>query len=147
MKIMKQKDDKVYVIVNAPKGVIVEEMIINEVITPPSPSSAGLYECENDRMIIRSAGDYIFTKQEDAVHQQNVFLKTNTTIYNAPKIIKNVPGYVLEETLEALRVFGNAYNAWKRETCADRDLVGAYVSIQKILHGEELTGMERLLGK
>lgn len=144
---MKQKGDKVYVIVNAPKGVVVEEMVITEVVTPSGPSSSGLYECENDRIIIRSVGDYIFTKQQDAVYQQSVFLETNTTIINTIKVIKNVPGYVLEEALEALRVFGNAYDAWKRETCADRDLVGAYVSIQKVLRGEELSGMERLVGK
>jgi hypothetical protein len=144
---MKQKGDKVYVIVDAPKGVVVEEMVITEVVTPESPSSAGLYECENDRIIIRSNGDYVFTNQVEAVYQQSVFLKTNTTIHNTPKVIKNVPCYVLEEALEALRVFGNAYDAWKRETCADRDLVGAYVSLQKVLRGEELTGLERLLGK
>lgn len=144
---MKQKGDKVYVIVNAPKGVVVEEMVITEVVTPSGPSSSGLYECENDRIIIRSVGDYIFTKQQDAVYQQSVFLETNTTIITTIKVIKNVPGYVLEEALEALRVFGNAYDAWKRETCADRDLVGAYVSIQKVLRGEELSGLERLLGK
>lgn len=138
---MKQKGDKVYVIVDAPKGVVVEEMVITEVVTPESPSSAGLYECENDRIIIRSTGDYIFTDQAEAVYKQSVFLETNTTIHNAPKVIKNVPGYVLEEALEALRVFGNVYDAWKRETCADRDLVGAYVSIQKVLRGEEPTGM------
>jgi hypothetical protein len=144
---MKQKGDKVYVLVNAPKGVVVEEMVITEVVTPESPSSAGLYECENDRIIIRSNGDYVFTNQVEAVYQQSVFLKTNTTTFNTPKFIKNVPGYVLEEALEALRVFGNAYKAWERKTCADRDLVGAYVSIQKVLRGEELTGLERLLGK
>lgn len=144
---MKQKGDKVYVIVDAPKGVVVEEMVITEVVTPESPSNAGLYECENDRIIIRSTGDYIFENQPDAVYKQNVFLQTNTTTFNSPKVIKNVPGYVLEEALEALRVFGNAYDAWKRETCADRVLVGAYVSIQKVLRGEELTGMERLVGK
>lgn len=144
---MKQKGDKVYVLVDAPKGVIVEEMVITEVVTPESPSSSGLYECENDRIIIRSVGEYIFTNQVDAVYQQSVFLKTNTTFINTPKVIKNVPGFVLEEALEALRVFGNAYDAWKRETCADRSLVGAYVSIQKVLCGEELSGMERLLGK
>lgn len=144
---MKQKGDKVYVLVNAPKGVIVEEMVIKEVVTSESSSSSGLYKCENDRIIICSTGDYIFTRQQDAVYQQNVFLKTNTTIFNTPNIVKNVPGYVLVEALEALRVFGNAYDAWKRETCADRDLVGAYLSIQKVLRGEELSGMERLLGK
>lgn len=144
---MKQKGDKVYVIVDAPKGVVVEEMVITEVVTQESPSSTGLYECENERIIIRSTGDYIFENQPDAVYKQNVFLQTNTSIFNTPKVVKNVPGYVLEEALEALRVFGNAYDAWKRETCADRDLVGAYVSIQKVLRGEELTGMERLLGK
>lgn len=144
---MKQKGDKVYVLVNAPKGVVVEEMVITEVVTPESHSSVGLYKCENDRIIIRSTGDYIYTKQEDAEYQQTVFLETYTTIHNTPEVIKNVPGYVLEEALEALRVFGNAYDAWKRETCADRDLVGAYVSLQKVLRGEELTGMERLVGK
>ncbi len=144
---MKQKGDKVYVIVDAPKGVVVEEMVITEVVTQEGPSGTGLYECENDRIKILSNGDYIFTEQAEAVYQQSVFLKTNTTIHNTPKVIKNVPAYVLEEALEALRVFGNAYDAWKRETCADRDLVGAYVSLQKVLRGEEPTGMERLLGK
>ena len=144
---MKQKGDKVYVLVDAPKGVVVEEMVITEVVTQESTSSTGLYECENDRIIIRSTGDYVFTKQEDAVYKQSVFLKTGTTTFNKPTTVKNVPGYVLEEALEALRVFGNAYDAWKRETCADRDLVGAYVSLQKVLRGEELTGLERLLGK
>ena len=121
---MKQKGDRVYVLVDAPKGVILEEMVITEVVTPESNHSAGLYECENDRIIIRSSGDYSFTNQEEAEYQQSVFLKTNTTIQNTPNIVKNVPGYVLEEALEALRVFGNADDAWKRETCADRDLVG-----------------------
>ena len=144
---MKQKGDKVYVIVDAPKGVIVEDMVITEVITPSDHFRAGLYECENARIIIRSTSDYIFTNHAEAVYQQSVFLKTNTTIHNTPTVIKNVPGCVLEGALEALRVFGNAYDAWKRETCADRDLVGVYVSIQKVLRGEELSGMERLLGK
>ena len=144
---MKQKGDKVYVLVNAPKGVIVEEMVITEVVTPESHNSAGLYECENDRIIIKSSADYIFTKREDAEYKQQVFNDTSTTIHNKPTVVKNVPGYVLEEALEALRVFGNAYEAWERKTCADRDLIGAYVSLQKVLRGEELTGLERLLGK
>lgn len=76
---MKKQGDKVYVLVSTKKGVVVEEMVITEVVTQESPFGAGLYECENGRIIIRSNGDYIFINQVEAVYQQSVFLKTNTT--------------------------------------------------------------------
>ena len=55
-----------------------------------------------------------------------------------------VPKYVLESIENTLRRWANINNSYRKESCLDRDTIGNLVCIEKLLKGEELTGMERL---
>ena len=55
-----------------------------------------------------------------------------------------VPKYVLESIENTLRRWANINNSYLKSSCLDRDTIGNLVAIEKLLNGEELTGMERL---
>ena len=55
-----------------------------------------------------------------------------------------VPEYVLKSIENTLRRWANINDSYKKESCLDRDTIGNLNCINKLLNGEELTGMERL---
>ena len=55
-----------------------------------------------------------------------------------------VPEYVLLSIKNTLRRWANINDSYKKESCLDRDTIGNLNSINKLLNGKELTGMERL---
>lgn len=55
-----------------------------------------------------------------------------------------VPKFVLENIENTLRLWANTYDSYKKETCLDRETIGALNAVRKLLKGKEVTGMERL---
>lgn len=55
-----------------------------------------------------------------------------------------VPKYVLKNIENTLRLWANTHNSYSKETCLDRETIGALNCVRKLLKGKELTGMERL---
>ena len=55
-----------------------------------------------------------------------------------------VPKFILENLYQTLQTIARINNSYERETCIDRDIMRDLKCVDKLIKGEEITGMERL---
>lgn len=55
----------------------------------------------------------------------------------------SVPKWVLESIKDILRIQYNIYEG-KTDTCQKRNVRESFIHVQKLLNGDEITGMERI---
>ena len=58
--------------------------------------------------------------------------------------IIEVPKFVLENLYQTLQTIARIHNSYERETCIDRDIMRDLKCVDKLIKGEEITGMERV---
>lgn len=58
-------------------------------------------------------------------------------------IDRKIPKFVIQHFRETLRMCANYFNSFDKRTCLDRDIMEGIVFADKLLTGEEITGMER----
>lgn len=54
-----------------------------------------------------------------------------------------VPKYVLDDILRTLGLWASIKNSKELKSCLDRDTMTNILQVQKLLNGEDITGMER----
>ena len=52
--------------------------------------------------------------------------------------------FVLENLYQTLQIIARIHNSYERETCVDRDIMRDLKCVDKLIKGEEITGMERV---
>ena len=55
-----------------------------------------------------------------------------------------IPKFVLENLYQTLQTIARIHNSCERETCIDRDIMRDLKCVDKLIKGEEITGMERV---
>ena len=58
--------------------------------------------------------------------------------------IIEIPKFVLENLYQTLQTIARIHNSYKRETYINRDIMRDLKCVDKLIKGEEITGMERV---